>query len=195
MELENKYNHAVKLLADAYRYRLNGENFEFKSSLNDAGENFSQVIELAVKQHLASKDNKIWECYKRTPFPKTIFDNYVSEDGDKGDFYYDTIAEVDSDVDFEFLASNKNKLTNRSKHGGIDVDESVVERYRLEIKKFLHDYIDENACLKNIDDFLKPENDDISNFYNACDMFHYEDRTFVLITDEKNVHIIVILER
>lgn len=40
MELENKYNHAVKLLADAYRYRLNGENFEFKSSLNDAGENF-----------------------------------------------------------------------------------------------------------------------------------------------------------
>lgn len=185
MELENKYNHAVKLLADAYRYRLNGENFEFKSSLNDAGENFSQVIELAVKQHLASKDNKIWEYYKRTPFPKTIFDNYVSEDGDKGDFYYDTIAEVDSDVDFEFLASNKNKLTNRSKHGGIDVDESVVERYRLEIKKFLHDYIDENACLKNIDDFLKPENDDISNFYNACDMFHYEDRTFVLITDEK----------
>lgn len=184
MDLENKYNHAVKLLADAYRYRLNGEKFEFKSSLNDAGENFSQVIELAVKQHLARIDKKIFNSYKKTPFPRIIQDNYLSEDGDKGTFYYETVTGVDSNVDFNFLASSKNQLTNRSKHMGIDVDEKIVDKYRTEIKTFLLDYIDENANLKSPEDFLKPENDNISTFYNACDMFHYEDRTYVLITDD-----------
>lgn len=52
MDIIKKYNHAVKLLADAYRYQTNGNDFEYHLCANDAGENFSQVIELAVKTHL-----------------------------------------------------------------------------------------------------------------------------------------------
>lgn len=184
MDIIKKYNHAVKLLADAYRYKINGNDFEYHLCANDAGENFSQVIELAIKSHLKQQDKSTYNYCIRNSLPQIIDDYYVSEDGGYNDFYYCTIDGDKSDVDFRFLASNKYDLTNRSKHAGINVDIKIVEKYSQEIRKFLHDYIDNETTFMTVDDFLKPENDMISYFYNACDLFNYEERTYVLITDE-----------
>lgn len=137
MDIIKKYNHAVKILADAYRYKTNGNDFEYHLCANDAGENFSQVIELAVKSHLKQQDKSMYSYYIRKPLPQIINDCYVSEDGDYHDFYYYTIDESKSDVDFRFLASNKYALTNRSKHAGINVDIIIVERYRQEVSFYM----------------------------------------------------------
>lgn len=184
MDIIKKYNHAVKLLADAYRYKTNGNDFEYHLCANDAGENFSQVIELAIKTHLEQQAKSTYNYYKRKSLPQIINDCYVSEDGECSDLCDYTIDGDKSDVNFRFLASNKYALTNRSKHAGINVDIKIVEKYSQEIRKFLHDYIDNETTFMTVDDFLKPENDMISYFYNACDLFNYEERTYVLITDE-----------
>ena len=149
MDIIKKYNHAVKLLADAYRYKTNGNDFEYHLCANDAGENFSQVIELAIKTHLEQQAKSTYNYYKRKSLPQIINDCYVSEDGECRDLCDYTIDGDKSDVDFRFLASNKYALTNRSKHAGINVDIKIVEKYSQEIRKFLHDYIDQ-YCVKLI---------------------------------------------
>lgn len=179
------YNHAVNLLAESIRAKSTNRENDLKMSLKDAGENFSQVIERAIKLHIKIKNSKNYDYYQNMQLPQAIKELYWDDNGAKEDMLWsETIIDIDSEVDFEFLANNKYLLTNSAKHKGGLVSFDIVNKYYSEIKKFIVDYIDNNVKLKTIEDCLRPEIEPMSRFYCACDMFNYEDRTYVLITDE-----------
>ena len=110
---------------------------------------------------------------------------YLSKSGDKMDLYVETIEEECTTVDFAYIRDNKYRVTNYSKHRAGLVDPNAVSEYIKQCKRFILQYLDSHALLRNVDYFMAMPQENIQQFYVVCEHFKRQDRTYILLT-EKN---------
>ena len=185
-EIVKRYNDSVADYASyIVAYHESNED-AMEKHLRDAGEGLSQVIEQAIRGHLEMHDARRASLYSRAPLPRMIEELYYGDDGEQ-DMYNDCLVEPDKiTVDFDYLRNNKHKLTNDSKHRGGKVDPEAVKGYIDHCKRFIKEYFDEGALLRDVDYYMKAPHDKIQQFYVACDHFYKNDRTYILLTKRVN---------
>ena len=169
-----RYNDAVADLAIYTASVVRGDATRHEKYLRNAGEGMSQALEGAVKCHMRKYLNSR-ECsnaFNKFQLPMAIGDFYWDEENNyEMDLWAKTLTENDSKVDFVFIKNNRNKLTNDAKHKGGIVELDVVERYMQETALFIRDYIMQDAPLRTISDYNRPEMDKALRFYTTCDKF------------------------
>lgn len=187
MKYENyiqRFNDSIYEVYLAEKHTLKEEFKDEVRNLRSASESISQSLELALKAFLDSKLTQIEKKFisPRAAVPELI-EFIVKGSGSKGDYYHYTIDDtITPSVDFNFLKSNKGVLTNFAKHNGDEPKKNIIEKYIVETRKFIREYLDNKAVLKTIDDF---QNQNLSNWdslYSACDRFNTQERTLILVT-------------
>lgn len=184
-EIVKRYNDGVSDYS-AYLIAVN-EHQENKGAqhLRNAGEELSQALEHAVKYMVETRDPVIFPRYAKKPTPEVIKDFFLNDAGVKRNYYFATVESgVIPTVDFGYMRTHKNELTNNSKHNGGIVDAIVLEEYIKQIGKFIIEYLDKNALLRDTAYFMSAQQDNIQQFYVACDHFQCEDRTYILLTNQ-----------
>lgn len=186
-----RYNEGISDIANCKRAEIKGENDILEKSLKDAGEAISQSLEWGIKYHLKKhlRPPNYRSLEKNFKLPSVIAEYYWDEENQMENEYWNkTLNDEDSEVDFLFLKNNKNEITNNSKHGAGDIDFTILEKYSEHVKRYILDYVDNDAEIRTIDYFLKPEIDNCSNFYSLCDKFQYDERIYILITDRDDIN-------
>lgn len=179
-----RFNEAMYDLALAIIESRNGNIDLFSKHKKDAGEAISQTLEYALKNHLSRNLTERVKSVFRLNYQNlpTLIEMYLRDDGAEGDYLYSTIDETTNPtVDFGFLKQNKSAVTNASKHEGKDADLNTQIKYIEEVRKFIEQYIDNEAKLKTIQDFDKVDISTWDLFYTACDRFNLDDRSFILV--------------
>lgn len=184
-EIVKRYNDSI---SDYVAYKLAAYEHDQQvqdQHLRNAGEGLSQVLEHALKLHAKMHDPTLFARHAYAPTPSIINIFYLDNSGVHKSLYNVTIESgVTPSVDFHYLKSNKRLLTNYSKHEGGNVDPTVVEEYIKQCKLFITEYLDKNALLRDTDYFMEPKQDQIQQFYVACDHFLHEDRTYILLSEK-----------
>lgn len=183
-EIIKRYNDGVSDYA-AYKVAVNEHQTEAQSQhLRNAGEELSQALEHSVKYMVETLEPTTFPQYARKPTPEVIKDFFLNGAGVQQRFYSATVEPgLVPTVDFNYLRTHKNELTNNAKHSGGTVDTTVVEEYIKQIKLFITQYLDKNALLRDIAYFMSAQQDQIQQFYVACDHFQREGRTYILLTN------------
>ncbi len=181
-----RYNESVSDITEYKHYKIVDNNVQADKALRHAGESMSECLEFALKRHCydVDKDNYYSFCYNSS-IPKIIENFYWDDDCKKviaiGE---DTLDGIVPTVDFSFLKSQKFKLINGAKHQGKDVDIHIFNRYQIEVRNFILQYLDCEADLKSESYFNQPQFDILQQFYSACEKFRYEERRFILLSDK-----------
>ena len=184
-EIIKRYNDAVSDYAAYIVARNEHQENEKEQHLRNAGEELSQALEHAVKYMVMTHEPSLLPQYSKKSTPEVIKDLFLNGAGIPQIFYSATVeAGVTTSVDFDYMRTHKNELTNNSKHSGGSVDTNVVEEYIKQIKLFVTEYLDKNAILRDVSYFMEAQQDPIQLFYLACDHFQREDRTFILLNDK-----------
>lgn len=178
-----RFNEAVYDLALAGIAQRQGDNDSFIKHKKDAGEAISQTIEYALKNHLnrflSEREKSIFRFNNQNI--STLIDKYQSKDGEEGDYYFDTVNEIEPSVDFHYLRVNKYELTNASKHEGKGTDFEIQKKYLEQVRLFINQYIDENQKLKSIQDIEQKDLSSWDLLYSACDRFSIGERNYILV--------------
>ena len=183
-EIVKRYNDSVSDYA-AYRVAVNEHQIDKQEKyLRNAGEGLSQVIEQAIKLHIQFRDPSRLK-YLHSGLPQMIEDLYLDSSGYKQDMFDETLNEdISPTVDFDFIRTHKQELTNSSKHGGGRVNSDIVAGYITQCNRFIKEYLDDKALLRDVDYFMAAPQDGIQQFYVACEHFQRDDRTFILLTEK-----------
>lgn len=184
-EIVKRYNDSVSDYA-AYKVALHEHQPDVQAQhLRNAGEGLSQVLEHALKLHLQLKDPVSFPTYKKSKTPFIVETFFLNSSGVRKSLYATTLeAGVTPTVDFDYLRMHKFQLTNDSKHEGGVVEPAVVEEYIKQCKLFITEYLDKNALLRDVAYFMEAKQDQIQEFYVACDHFQRDDRTYILLSDK-----------
>lgn len=184
-EIIKRYNDGVSDYA-AYQVSVHEHQEDAQAQhLRNAGEELSQALEHAVKYMVETREPSTFPQYARKPTPEVIKDFFLNGAGVQQRFYSATVEPgITPTVDFDFMRTHKNELTNNAKHSGGVVDTTVVEEYIKQIKLFITEYIDKKAILRDTAYFMEAKQDNIQQFYVACDHFQREDRTYILLTEK-----------
>lgn len=155
-----------------------GDNETAKRKLENAGEKISQVIEFAIKRHL----NGLVDEHFVLPnvIKKYYYDWEVTSAKEKPEMAK-TIGGVKSIVDFEFIATHRDEVSNNSKHKGLDIYEGDVKMFASKVRSFLRQYIDSEYHWFGLDEYLKFPHTDINTLYEALNKFDYEDCHYILL--------------
>lgn len=186
-EIIKRYNDGVSDYA-AYLVAKNehGKN-EQKQHLRNAGECLSQALEHALKYHIEHNAPAAFAKHVKSSTPIVIGAFYVDCNGTKKQLFNQTLVPgFVPTVNFDYLRTHKNELTNNAKHSGGLVVPTVVEEYIKQIKLFIVEYLDKKALLRDTSYFMEAQHDQIQQFYVACDHFQREDRTYILLTEKIN---------
>ena len=184
-EIIKRYNDGVSDYA-AYQVSVHEHQEDAQAQhLRNAGEELSQALEHAVKYMVETREPSTFPQYARKPTPEVIKDFFLNGAGVQQRFYSATVEPgITPTVDFDFMRTHKNELTNNAKHSGGVVDTTVVEEYIKQIKLFITEYIDKKAILRDTAYFMEAKQDNIQQFYVACDHFQRDDRTYILLSDK-----------
>lgn len=177
-----RFNSAAYDLALAKLALRKEDKESFIKHLRDAGEAISQTLEFSLKNHLdryiSTQERKFFKIDKEN-IPSLI-EKYIDESGN--DYKYNTLDDTcEPDVDFVFLKKNKYSLTNAAKHTGIEPNYEIQKKYLEEIRKFIHQYIDNQVILKTIEEYDKVDLSTWDLLYTACDRFSPDNRNYILI--------------
>jgi len=185
-EIIKRYNDGVSDYA-AYLVAVNeGDVDKQEKYLRNSGETLSQVIELSLLLHISKTDSKRYPFYsKRCQLPKIVEELYLDRNGNEMDLFECTLVDKRTSVDFAFIRDNKDKLTNKSKHHGGEVDPTVLLEYIKQCKLFITQYLDNTANLRDYSYFMTPQQDGIQQFYVACEHFQREERIYILLTEKE----------
>lgn len=179
-----RYNESVLDLTEYKRNMLASNEIQAEKALRHSAESMSECLEFALQRHCYEVDNQSFKTYQPGPAPKIIGDAYWNEGViDNGRV---TLDGIKSTVDFDFLKSEKFKLINDAKHRGGKVDVDVLEKYKLEVGKFILQYLKADADLKDEAYFNQPRLDLLQQFYSACEKFRRDgdERRFILLSDK-----------
>ena len=184
-EIVKRYNDSVSDYA-AYKVALHEHQPDVQAQhLRNAGEGLSQVLEHALKLQLQLKDPASFPTYRKCKTPFIVESLFLHSSGVQKSLYATTLeAGVAPTVDFDYLRMHKFQLTNDSKHEGGVVEPTVVEEYIKQCKLFITEYLDKNALLRDVAYFMEAKQDQIQEFYVACDHFQRDDRTYILLSDK-----------
>lgn len=184
-EIVKRYNDSVSDYA-AYKVALHEHQPDVQAQhLRNAGEGLSQVLEQALKLQLVLKEPASFPAYRKRETPVIVEEFYLHSSGVQKSLYATTLeAGVPPTVDFDYIRMHKFQLTNDSKHEGGVVDPAVVEEYIKQCKLFITEYLDKNALLRDVAYYMEAKQDQIQEFYVACDHFQREDRTYILLSDK-----------
>lgn len=184
-EIVKRYNDSVSDYA-AYKVALHEHQPDVQAQhLRNAGEGLSQVLEHSLKLQIQLKAPASLPAYQRRETPVIVETFYLHSSGMQKNLYASTLdAGVAPTVDFDYLRTHKFQLTNDSKHQAGIVDPTVVEEYIKQCKLFIIEYLDKNALLRDVAYFMEAKQDQIQQFYVACDHFQREDRTYILLSDK-----------
>ena len=184
-EIVKRYNDSLSDYA-AYQVALHEHQPDVQAQhLRNAGEGLSQVLEHALKLQLQLKEPASFPAFRKRETPVIVENFYLHSSGVRKSLYATTLdAGVPPTVDFDYLRMHKFQLTNDSKHEGGVVEPTVVEEYIKQCKLFITEYLDKNALLRDVAYFMEAKQDQIQQFYVACDHFHREDRTYILLSDK-----------
>ena len=176
-----RYSNAINDLAEVQRaINIKDEAARLKH-MSDAGEALSQTIEWALHCCIEAHDSHaLSDNYECTP--KMINSFFLSGTEEKS-LYSETLTGEKTTVNFDFLKSEKAKVTNNRKHRAGDLDFEKQKTYAIEIAKFIHEYLDDTTHLLTLDEMLAPEHDKMLEFYIACNSFSHQDCLFVLLLD------------
>lgn len=177
-----RFNAAAYDLALAQISHRNGNTELFIKHKRDAGEAISQTLEFALKCHLdkvmTAREKQYFKPSKQTL--AALIGKYTDDETDA--YLTSTVDDsIEPSVDFNYLIKNKAELTNLAKHEGAEPDFEIQKRYFYEVRKFISEYIDANANLKDISDYEKADLSNWDLFYSACDRFINEERNYILI--------------
>lgn len=183
-EIIKRYNDGVSDYA-AYLVAINEHQDDSSvRHLRNAGEELSQALEHSVKYMVETLEPTTFPQYVRKPTPEVIKDFFLDGAGCQQRFYSATVEPgITPTVDFDYMRTHKNELTNNAKHRGGTVDATVLKEYIKQIKLFIIEYLDKNALLRDTAYFMSAQQDHIQQFYVACDHFQREDRTYILLTE------------
>ena len=183
-EIVKRYNDSVSDYA-AYLVAVNEHQCDAQAQhLRNAGEGFSQVLEQSLKLHAQTHSGSLFARYANSSTPVVINVFYLNDASVPQRLYGTTIeAGITPTVDFAYMKTHKGPLTNESKHEGGMVVPAVVEAYMEQCRRFIHQYLDKKALLRDITYFMDAKQDHIQQFYVSCDHFQHDDRTYILLTD------------
>lgn len=183
-EIIKRYNDGVSDYVAFLKAKNEHEVDAQAHHLRNAGEELSQALEHALKYTVEHLEPASFQRYARRPTPQVIEDLFLSDTGVQQRLFSATVdTSITTSVDFDYMRTNKNELTNNAKHSGGRVEASVVEEYIKQIKLFITQYIDKKALLRDIDYFMSSQHDQIQKFYVACDHFQRDGRTYILLTN------------
>lgn len=155
-----------------------GDSETAKRKLENAGEKLSQVIEFAIKRHLRGQ---VDEHFCLPGIIKRYYYDWeaisVKDKSEKAN----TIGGVKSIVDFEFIATHRDEVSNNSKHRAIDIYESDIKMYASKVRAFLKQYIDSDYHWFGLEEYLKFPHTDINTLYEKLNKFDYEDCHYILL--------------
>lgn len=151
---------------------------EAQSKLQNCGAKISEVIEYAMKYHLQGiADND----FNLPGVVKQYYFDYTSTPKSQKSRYVQTLGAVQPGVDFEYLATHRDEVTNNSKHKGIDLFEEDVKMFASKVRMYLQQYIDDKYRWLSVNEYLSMPHDDANTFYATCEKFCYEDCHYILI--------------
>lgn len=184
-EIVRRYNDSISDYA-AYLVAKNEHQPDAQAQhLRNAGEGLSQVLEQALKLHAQTHQPALFAQYASKSTPVIIKTFYLDDANNTMLLYCQTVETgITPTADFAYMKSHKYDLTNWSKHEGGVVNPAVVEEYIKQCRLFIIEYLDKNAILRDITYFMEAKHDNIQQFYVACDHFHREDRTYILLTEK-----------
>lgn len=184
-EIIKRYNDSVSDYA-AYLVAINEHQADAQAQhLRNAGEGLSQVLEQALKLHAKTHSPAVFARHAKDSTPVIISTFYLDDAGHTKHLYSHTVdAGITPASDFAYMKSHKYDLTNWSKHEGGVVNPAVVVEYIKQIKLFITEYLDKKAILRETAYFMEAKQDNIQQFYVACDHFQREDRTYILLTEK-----------
>lgn len=181
-----RYNESVSDITEYKHYKLTGDEVKAEKALRHAGESMSECLEFAVHRHLYNVNTTSFNAsYYNQSAPKIIENLYWDDSCKKiKDHGKDTLDNIEPTVDFNFLKSQKFKLINGAKHQGKEADFSVYGKYETEVLKFILQYLDAEADLKDELYFNQSQFDMLQQFYSACEKFRRDERRFILLSDK-----------
>lgn len=184
VEIIKRYNDSVSDYA-AYLVAVNEHQVDAQAQhLRNAGEGLSQVLEQALKLHVQTYDPVQLAKYANKSTPFIINKFYYDDEGNTKNLYNRTTeVGIIPTSDFAYMKNHKYDLTNCSKHEGGVVNPMVVVEYIKQCKLFITEYLDKKAILRELAYFMEAKQDNIQQFYVACDHFQREDRTYILLTE------------
>ena len=146
-----RYNDAVSDMVEYKSLTLSGNTDRAKRVLRNAGESMSQALEQALQLHCYRSDKSNYKYYKKAAAPKIIAEMYW--DGQSRCLINSGLDSIvgskNVTVDFDYLMSNKFLLTNFAKHQGGETNEETLKKYKIEVRKFIREYLEEKADLKD----------------------------------------------
>lgn len=155
-----------------------GDNETSKRKIENAGEKISQVIEFAIKSHLKGQ---VDEHFSLPPVIKQYYYDWEAASAKEKPEMAKTIRGVKSVVDFEFIATHRDEVSNNSKHKALEIFESDVKMYAAKVRTFLKQYIDSEYHWFGLEEYLKFPHTDINTLYEALNKFDYEDCNYILL--------------
>lgn len=186
-EVIKRYNDGVSDYAAYLVAKNEHRQNEQEQHLRNAGECLSQALEHALKYHVENNAPTVFSKHIKSSTPTVIETFYLDCNGVKKQLFIRTLVPgFVPTVNFDYLRTHKNELTNNAKHSGGQVIPVVVEEYIKQIKLFIVEYLDKKALLRDTSYFMEAQHDQIQQFYVACDHFQREDRTYILLTDKIN---------
>ncbi|MBD5584692.1 MAG: hypothetical protein HDQ88_06390 [Clostridia bacterium] len=189
-----KWVAAIRGIRNAKNMIGQGGSDKVVENINAAGQNLSSVIEFAIKLHiqnnwttvesrldsLSDDQRKKNDFYNTFNLPGAI--RFLYKRNKKKQFLFKKgLSGVAYDVDFNYLATNRDCFANNTSHKAIDLVLSDVEKALDEIRKYVNNYI-------TSDRLPSPESLDINegevvNFYEQLDGFQEPNTIYILVND------------
>lgn len=177
----NRFNDAIKYIAEMQK-AIFDENREKEIELKrNTGEALSCAYEWSVKYHLYHHVSIIPYSFKNNGFFGCDWKDYLlfnlKNHGQPFQGY-----ELPN---FSILQIDKKDGRNISTHSGKEPIEENIISFSQEVRKLILAYVDNNAILSNIEDFVEDFNATTwESLYVSCNKFQREDTNYILLVGD-----------
>lgn len=181
----NRFNDAIKYIAEMQKAIFDENRPKEIELKRNAGEALSCAYEWSVKYHLFFHAENIPQDWKDCDFfrehPQIRWGDliYALRDRNKARSFSTRLP------NFNTLYDDKKDGRNISTHSGKEPIEENIISFSQEVRKLILAYVDNNAILNNIEDFLEDFNATAwESLYISCNKFQQEDTNYILLVGD-----------
>ena len=173
----SRFNYAIKYVAAMQKAIFDENRSAEIEHKRNAGGAIADAYEWAVKYHLSTFASSISEHDKSKDFFGCDWKQYMLP---KLQLNGNPLS-VETLPNFELLKTGKKNGRNISTHSGKEPLEDALYDFSEEVRKVILSYVDKDAVLNHIEEYLDFNSTNWENLYSTCNKFDRTDNNYILI--------------